>query len=318
MKRAIATLLSLTMMFSILAQGPVAYAEGEEIMAPAVQEEILTGEETQNEEALQEETPGEEDPEPVPASEGEDAVTDPEPTEEPAEEPVEEVTAQEEPEAVEEEPEEAVLLQEREDTQLPAESDTTPAGPTGGVEVTVLAGLPMGEKDLTVTLTTKDSETYQSQTLRLPASDSSDPTATVRFSGLAAGTYTLTVSGGGFAPYTQDLTVADLIYQVQLCAGPLQTEAYADGQPHPGVLLIGDVVVNEEEDENKESLNQEDVDALIASMENGDTDGDLDGNGVVDLVDLQMLANSLSDTTPVYSSISAKIPAEMTTATSDS
>lgn len=60
------------------------------------------------------------------------------------------------------------------------------------------------------------------------------------------------------------------------------------------------------------------MDALIASMENGDTDGDLDGNGVTDLVDLQMLANSLSDTTPVYSSISAKIPAEMTTATSDS
>lgn len=302
------------MMFSILAQGPVAYAEGEETTAPAAQEEILTGEETQNEEALQEETTGEEDPEPTPAPEGEDAMNEPEP----AEEPVGEVPAQEEPEAVEEEPEEAVLLQKQEDTQLPAESDTTPAGPTGGVEVTVLAGLPMGEKDLTVTLTTKDSETYQSQTLRLPASDSSDPTATVRFSGLAAGTYTLTVSGGGFAPYTQDLTVADLIYQVQLCAGPLQTEAYADGQPHPGVLLIGDVVVNEEEDENKESLNQEDVDALIASMENGDTDGDLDGNGVVDLVDLQMLANSLSDTTPVYSSISAKIPAEMTTATSDS
>lgn len=253
MKRAIATLLSLTMMFSILAQGPVAYAEGEETTAPAAQEEILAGEETQNEEALQEETPGEEDPEPVPASEGEDAVTDPEPTEEPAEEPVEEVTAQEEPEAVEEEPEEAVLLQEREDTQLPAESDTTPAGPTGGVEVMVLAGLPMAAKDLTVTLTTKDSETYQSQTLHLPASDSSDPTATVRFSGLAAGTYTLTVSSGGFAPYTQELEVADLTYQVQLCAGPLQTEAYADGQPHPGVLLIGDVKVSEEGEEKKVS-----------------------------------------------------------------
>lgn len=323
MKRAISTLLSLTMMFSILAQGPVAYAEGEEIMAPAVQEEILTGEETQredpqSEEHPQEETPVEDAPEPTPAPEGGDAVNEHEPAEEPMEEaPAEETSAEEASEVIEEKTEEPELLQKQEDTQLPAESDTTPAGPTGGVEVTVLAGLPMGEKDLTVTLTTKDSETYQSQTLRLPAPDSSDPTATVRFSGLAAGTYTLTVSGGGFAPYTQDLTVADLIYQVQLCAGPLQTEAYADGQPHPGVLLIGDVVVNEEEDENKESLNQEDVDALIASMENGDTDGDLDGNGVVDLVDLQMLANSLSDTTPVYSSISAKIPAEMTTATSE-
>lgn len=254
MKRAIATLLSLTMMFSILAQGPVAYAEGEEIMAPAVQEEILTGEETQredpqSEEHPQEETPVEDAPEPTPAPEGEDAMNEPEP----AEEPVGEVPAQEEPEAVEEEPEEAVLLQEQEDTQLPAESDTTPAGPTGGVEVMVLAGLPMAAKDLTVTLTTKDSETYQSQTLHLPASDSSDPTATVRFSGLAAGTYTLTVSGGGFAPYTQELEVADLTYQVQLCAGPLQTEAYADGQPHPGVLLIGDVKVSEEGEEKKVS-----------------------------------------------------------------
>lgn len=252
-------MLSLTMMFSILAQGPVAYAEGEEIMAPAVQEEILTGEETQredpqSEEHPQEETPVEDAPEPTPAPEGGDAVNEHEPAEEPMEEaPAEETSAEEASEVIEEKTEEPELLQKQEDTQLPAESDTTPAGPTGGVEVTVLAGLPMGEKDLTVTLTTKDSETYQSQTLRLPASDSSDPTATVRFSGLAAGTYTLTVSGGGFAPYTQDLTVADLIYQVQLCAGPLQTEAYADGQPHPGVLLIGDVKVSEEGEEKKVS-----------------------------------------------------------------
>ena len=62
MKRAISTLLSLTMMFSILAQGPVAYAEGEEIMAPAVQEEILTGEETQREDPQSEEHPQEETP----------------------------------------------------------------------------------------------------------------------------------------------------------------------------------------------------------------------------------------------------------------
>ena len=249
MKRAIATLLSLTMMFSILAQGPVAYAEGEETTAPAAQEEILAGEETQNEEPLQEENPAEEEPEQEPAPEGEGAVTEPELTEE----TVEEVPAEEEPEVTEEKTEAPVLLQEQEDTQLPAESDTTPAGPTGGVEVTVLAGLPMAAKDLTVTLTTKDSETYQSQALHLPASDSSDPTATVRFSGLAAGTYTLTVSGGGFAPYTQELEVADLTYQVQLCAGPLQTEAYADGQPHPGVLLIGDVKVSEEGEEKKVS-----------------------------------------------------------------
>lgn len=61
MKRAIATLLSLCMMFSILAQGPAVYAEYEPTAESAVQE--TTTEPEAPESAVPEEIPEESSPE---------------------------------------------------------------------------------------------------------------------------------------------------------------------------------------------------------------------------------------------------------------
>ena len=276
-KRAMATLLSLSMMFSILAQGLVAYAEGIDGSITASQEEQLPRDDAaqpEGETLLTTATP-------------ETGIDESEPDTPPEEElPEEEVL------------EEEILLLEEE--EIPS---TVPQH-TAGVEVTVLAGLPLqGDAELTVTLAGEGEE--YSQALTLSAADAE---ASVRFSELPNGSYTLKVSGGGFARYTQTLKVKDLLYEVQLCAGPLRTGAYAEGRPHPGVLLIGDA-------DGNGLLEQADADEVIDVIEGvHQNDGaDLDGSGTVDLVDLQMLADSLTDPTQVLSTICTKIPEVLTT-----
>lgn len=276
------------MMLSILAQAPAAYAEGEELPAMAAQEDPLAVEDGRGDGAEAAGEPGTDDEqtqEEAAPQDGETPQEDGQPEEEAL--PQEDALPDEDPLTGEDALAEAEALAEQ---------------PTGAVEVTVLQGLPMASTALSVTVENAEGDTVEQAPLTLPA----DGSETLRLGSLPAGLYTLTVSGGGFATYTQQIEVGDLVSAVQLCAGPLQTEAFAADKPHPGVLRIGDV-------DGNGKVEQADVDLLVDHMD-GDGTGNLDGSGIVDLVDLQMLAASLDDAGEVQSTVSTSIPEDMISA----
>lgn len=284
MKKAIATLLSVSMMFSILAQGPAVYAEGLAVSEPAQQEKIAA------EALLQAALPA--TPETGSEVETPDAQQAPAAAETPdGEQPL----PAEEPETLAEESE---LPSQEEPPELPVVEN--PAR----VEVGVLAGLPL-QRTVTLQVTLAGPETRQDTLTLAPAGEEAPSRSSVRFEELPAGQYTLTVQGSGFAAYTQTLTVENLLYSVQLTTGT--QAAQTQGTAHPGVLQIGDV-------DGSGTVEEADATALVDAIEAGTTGTvcDLNGDGTVDLIDLQMLAATLADPTPVLSTIYTKIPESLT------
>ena len=269
MKRAIATLLSFCMMFSIMAQGPVAIAEEYAAPEAAVQ--------TEAEELATAATP-----ETGTAQESQDVQDD----------------------VVEEE---AATIAElpQEEQQDDEETDSDAPQNTAGVDVVLLAGLPL-QRDVTFTVSLSGAA-EQSQQVTLPAAGSEAPAQNeVRFRNLPNGTYTLTVSGSGFATYTQTITAQDLLYSVQLYTGFLAGYTYAADNVHPGALCIGDV-------DGDGAIRQADADGLIDAMESEDLSADLDGSGTVDLIDLQMLAANLEDTRDTQAAVQTSVPESLMT-----
>ncbi len=126
----------------------------------------------------------------------------------------------------------------------------------------------------------------------------------VRFDGLEAGAYTLTVSGKGFATYTQEIQVSDRACDVSLKTGFLGGLNYEAGASHPGVLLIGDVNGDGRVDEVDRT---ELVDAINRGVyvENAD----LNGDGAVNLVDLEYLAKGYAVTGDTRAEIISLVPA---------
>ena len=303
MKKAIATLLSLTMALSILAQSPAAYAEEIAGFQPVIQEETIEltpGDPQDNQPAVQPETEDgtlsqEEAEEEAPS------LTEEEETEEPQEEPEEETPVLTEEEDKEEEPS-ALALEEQEESQ-----EVTLVNPAQ-MEVAVTAGLPLYQSvPLTVTLAQEEGGYKQQETLTLPVSGGQAPTAAqALFDQLPAGKYILTVQGSGFAPYTQKIMVENLIYRVELSVGALALDPQTTA--HPGVLRMGDL-------EGDGKIDSTDIGILVDAIQQGEnnTVSDLDRSGKVDLVDLQILAASLASPQQVTSTVSARIPAVLTT-----
>ena len=272
------------MMFSILAQGPAVYAEGLAVSEPAQQEEIAA------EALLQAALPA--TPETGSEAETPDVQQAPAAAETPdGEQPL----PAEEPETLAEESE---LPSQEETPELPVVEN--PAG----VEVGVLAGLPL-QRTVTLQVTLAGPETRQDTLTLAPAGEEAPSRSSVRFEELPAGQYTLTVQGSGFAAYTQTLTVENLLYSVQLTTGA--QAAQTQGTAHPGVLQIGDV-------DGSGTVEEADATALVDAIEAGTTGTvcDLNGDGTVDLIDLQMLAVTLADPAPVLSTIYTKIPESLT------
>lgn len=272
------------MMFSILAQGPAVYAEGLAVSEPAQQEKIAA------EALLQAALPA--TPETGSEAKTPDAQQDPAAAETPdGEQPL----PAEEPETLAEESE---LPSQEETPELPVVEN--PAG----VEVGVLAGLPL-QRTVTLQVTLAGPETRQDTLTLAPAGEEAPSRSSVRFEELPAGQYTLTVQGSGFAAYTQTLTVENLLYSVQLTTGA--QAAQTQGTAHPGVLQIGDV-------DGSGTVEEADATALVDAIEAGTTGTvcDLNGDGTVDLIDLQMLAATLADPTPVLSTVYTKIPESLT------
>lgn len=280
-RKAIATLLSFCMMFSIMAQVSVARAEE------------MPGTESGKQYLLQTQTSGQsedtalQDAEPRAASS--ETALEPEA-------PVQTDAAEDTTPAAEDA---AALTLDEEEEQFSQPEQIS------GVEVCVLSGLPL-QRDVEFTVRlAREGEEAAEKTLTLSAdAQNTTPSArTVRFDGLENGRYTLAVSGSGFETYTQTIEVKDLVYSVQLYTGFLAGFTYSASDVHPGVLRIGDA-------DGSGTVDQADIDAVIDAMEAGEnsTACDLDGSGTVDLTDLQMLAESYQDTRDNLAAVVTRIP----------
>ncbi|MCM1059808.1 MAG: fibronectin type III domain-containing protein [Eubacterium sp.] len=105
------------------------------------------------------------------------------------------------------------------------------------------------------------------------------------FANLPQGDYTLKVSAKGFADYVQTVSVGAQAATVQLMTGFAEGIDYETGA-HPGALLIGDV-------NGDGIIDDEDRRQLTDAVDGGSSGGaaDLSGDGCIDLVDLEYLAN---------------------------
>lgn len=156
------------------------------------------------------------------------------------------------------------------------------AAHTGQVNVSITPALAMaGSVDFTAELS------GNSQTITL---DSDGDGGEVCFTGLAQGEYTLKVTADGFADYVQAVNVGSQAANVKLMTGFAEGIDYQRGA-HPGTLLIGDV-------NNDGKIDDKDRQQLTDAVDSGSENGlvDLNGDGAIDLVDLEYLAKGYNVT----------------------
>ncbi len=174
----------------------------------------------------------------------------------------------------------------------------------GSLSVSIVSAIEI-EKDTEFAVSLTGPET-KSQSVTLEASKTGDVKLTrALFEELPEGKYTITVSGAGFAAYTQELSVENMDHKIQLYTDKLAGYDYGTDGVHPGVLLIGDVT-------GDGVLNKADQDALIDQLEAGTylASCDLNKDGSVDLVDLQYYAVHCEEKTPILSVVESTVPAE--------
>ncbi|MDE7210883.1 MAG: hypothetical protein K2O03_05485, partial [Lachnospiraceae bacterium] len=184
-------------------------------------------------------------------------------------------------------------------------------GVTGQVDVSVTSALFLhSATEFTVTLT--GAQTF-TQKLQLDAA--SVQTKKVHFEGVVPGDYVLTLSAQGFANFEQNITVGEQGCAINLTTGFLGGVSYEEGDVHPGVLLIGDV-------DGDGTIGEADRKALVdavdqntnSSRTSGNIAGgalDLNGDGVVDLVDLEYFTKSYNQTRDTAASPEIFVPASV-------
>lgn len=160
--------------------------------------------------------------------------------------------------------------------------------PNGGVTAVIGAAMTLN-KDVSFTLTLyRDGETVGQSSGTLPANaEGGASRLELRQTGLEPGSYQAVISAPGFSTYTQSLEVSQDVYsELTLYTGELS--GY-NNKARPGVLRVGDA-------NGDGVLNGQDADAIVNAIEAGATGGlaDLDGDGNVDLADLQLLAANLT------------------------
>lgn len=152
------------------------------------------------------------------------------------------------------------------------------AAPTGQVNVSITSALAMtGSVDFNAELS------GSSRTITLDG-DSGEAC----FTNLAEGEYTLRVTADGFADYVQTVNVGSQAANVKLMTGFAEGIDYQRGA-HPGTLLIGDV-------NNDGKVDDKDRQQLTDAVDSGSGLADLNGDGAVDLVDLEYLARGYNVT----------------------
>lgn len=317
MKRSIATLLSLSMVLSITSQTSLVRADENIMPQPLAAEEAALDNQTaeQTEQSGSGGTDKEELLTDVPAETvgREEALTDI--SAEADEEAFSDVSDEAEEnvfsESTETEEQTELLQEEEQDTEeeleeIPEdESEAQTPENISGIEVVISGALPL-EKHVPFTVTLQGS-TSSSKEVILPAGDeNSVPITTTSFSGLENGTYDLMISGAGFATYTQQIEVDNLVYNLQLYTDFQAGFAYDGSSAHPGVLLIGDI-------DGDGLVNDSDVDRMTDALEseNDDLSCDMNGDGIVDLTDLQMLSGSVEESRETMGTLTTRIPSAL-------
>lgn len=186
------------------------------------------------------------------------------------------------------------------------ERDWNPEGNLGQIDVTIGAALVL-RKPVTFTVSLTDARTKAGageKQLTLGADSVGESRA--RFERLAPGNYTLRVKAPGFADYTQEITVDNKAYTVTLLTGFLGGMVYETENAHPGVLLIGDV-------NGDGTADQTDQAKLVDSIDQGGADAvgnsDLNGDGQVNLTDLEYFAKGQKKAEDTRSRLETSVPA---------
>lgn len=166
----------------------------------------------------------------------------------------------------------------------------------GAVHVEIRSVLQMEKYgDFTVRLHRSDEEEqelyneYEAVSLESPEDSEGEPVVqTVVFSDLESGRYQLSVSGSGYETYEDEIRVEDNISKIVLMNDYLPGYTFKKGEAHPGILKLGDV-------NGDEKLDEDDLEELLEAIREeemgvgpgGSSQYDLNGDGNVDLIDLQ-------------------------------
>ncbi|MDE6598531.1 MAG: hypothetical protein K2K34_00445, partial [Oscillospiraceae bacterium] len=180
---------------------------------------------------------------------------------------------------------------------------------TGQVNVSISPALALERNvDFTATLTGYDGQTLI-QKLALGAGDETEE---VCFSRLSDGYYSLKVSADGFADYEQLINVDKQAASVNLMTGFADGIDYSRGA-HPGTLLIGDA-------NNDGTVDDLDRKQLTDAIDRGANSGvtDLNGDGSIDLVDLEYLAKGYNVYENTQATLETLIPSTVIEASAGS
>ncbi len=133
---------------------------------------------------------------------------------------------------------------------------------------------------------------------------------TVHFEELPDGEYRLTVSARGYATYSQTVKVEGGAYKVNLLTGFQEGMPYEAGKAHPGVLAIGDVAGGDG------VINEADKTAMVDAVDQGAGSDltDLNGDGIVDLADLEYFARTYNDPRDMQAGVEKAVPRSVITA----
>ena len=192
------------------------------------------------------------------------------------------------------------------DSERRAQADI---GDVGQVDVSVATALILNRPvEFAVKLT--DSQNVSiTQTITLGSNAVEE--SIVSFENLADGDYTLTVSARGFAAYSQNISVAGRAYAINLTTGFLGGINYAAGTAHPGVLLIGDANGDGKVDITDGKRIVDAIDSANHGRSVGDGFEDLNGDGEINLVDLEYFAKGYHVTGDTQATAERFVPVVM-------
>ena len=155
----------------------------------------------------------------------------------------------------------------------------------GILEVRIVSALPI--QALSNVKVSVSGENDYSRTESLSVGGEGISSETARFEQMPAGEYTVVVSAGKFADYTQKVEVQkDRIARIQVYSAQVHTGSDA----HPGWIMLGDV-------NGDKTINDQDKQKVLDNLHAGgyEAAADLNSNQAVDLMDLQYLVQSLGE-----------------------
>lgn len=194
-------------------------------------------------------------------------------------------------------------------TRQEAEQAEAPKPVPGSIEVQIFSGIEVQrDQNFNVSL---EGVSAHNTTISLPGSKGEEsreekaPEASARFAYLENGEYTLTITGKGYIPYSQKITVTNLGCRVQIYTGSIPQ--IDKKEVHPGVICCGDA-------DGDGKIDNKDEKIIVDAIESGryNENCDLNGDSTVDLLDLNYYT-TLSEVKEQSSTLEMLIPEEAIT-----